>query len=200
MIDDNPEKFNLRPRDVAYAKVGSVYESVKDRILGFQPDYDADSEELLFDDEVWRGRNEITGHNEVYLESIDAIVAIRGLFKIMTEKNGEGHKLFAVTFLTDGSDMFPDTDPWPIEARPDDERPVGFGEVVFGQEMPPVLVNNDSSGYAIWNGVLLSEKWMSAEKIEITDRDAEVIVAKLTELQDCVSGYDPSTFPDDSII
>jgi hypothetical protein len=188
-----PERFHLRPRDTAYTKVADVFEHVSNRILGFQPDYPLfdRGEEVEFDDEVW-DYNGNPPRNEVILESIDSVISIRGLSKAKVKTSKTDHDLLLVTFYADASEIVP----WDgCEIEPGETKK-GFGEVVFGREMTPVVVANRMLHYTMdyIGGEIISDVWSSIPKVEITDRDAERIVAKLVEMQDDVNGYDPSTF------
>ncbi|MEI7631965.1 MAG: hypothetical protein WCJ60_01435 [bacterium] len=202
-----PDNFNrLRPRDTAYPKVAEIYKYIADKVAAYEfgpgvPDIlsaevcDKDGE-LEFDDEVWGEYTPVEQggripRNEVILECIDSIISIRGLYKTKANKSDADHDLLIVTFLTDASELIP-SDGLVIN---EGEIPKGFGEIVFGREMTPVLVSDDKSEHNIFKGGFNADAWGKAEKTEITDRDAIRIVAILTQMRNDVTGYDRSTWP-----
>ena len=201
-----PDNFNrLSPRDTAYTKVAEIFEYIADKVAAYEfgpgvPDIlsaeicDKDGE-LEFDDEVWgdktpKEQGPGIPRNEVILECIDSIISIRGLYKTKANKSDADHDLLFVTFLTDASELIP-SDGLVIN---EGEIPKGFGEIVFGREMTPVLVSDDKTEHSTFRGGFNADAWDKAKKTPITNNDAIRIVAKLSDMKDDVTGYDRSTW------
>jgi len=131
--------------------------------------------------------------NVVILECIDSDISIAGLFKTKAKESDADHDLLIVTFLTDASELIP-AQFFPQDFE-DGHSTSGFGQIVFGREMTPVLVSDDKSEHNIFKDGFNVDAWDKAEKTEITDNDAIRVVAKLSEMRDDVTGYDRSTWP-----
>ena len=201
-----PDNFNrLRPRDTAYPKVAGIFKYIADKVAAYEdgpgvPDilsaevYEKYGE-AEFDEEVW-GHNtpEEQGpgipRNVVILECIDSDISIAGLFKTKAKESDSDHDLLIVTFLTDASELIP-SDGLVIN---EGEIPKGFGEIVFGREMTPVLVSDDKTEHSTFRGGFNADAWDKAKKTPITNNDAIRIVAKLSDMKDDVTGYDRSTW------
>jgi len=204
-----PDNFNrLRPRDTAYHKVAGIFKYIAEKVAAYEdgpgvPDilsanvYEKYGE-TEFDEEVW-GHNTPEEHgpgiprNVVILECIDSDISIAGLFKTKAKESDADHDLLIVTFLTDASELIP-AQFFPQDFE-DGHSTSGFGQIVFGREMTPVLVSDDKSEHNIFKDGFNVDAWDKAEKTEITDNDAIRVVAKLSEMRDDVTGYDRSTWP-----
>ena len=197
-----PDNFNrLRPRDTAYPKVAGIFKYIADKVAAYEDGpgvtdkLSADVYETYglveFDEEVGVAAG-IPRHDIMFLECIDSDIEISGLFKTKAKESDSYNDLLIVNIFTDVSEII--AEPFPVSKY--GHSTSGWGQIVFGREMAPVLVSNDKSEHKLFSkDGFNADAWDKAEKTEITDNDAVGVVAVLSEMRDDVTGYDRSTWP-----